>query len=287
MRTRLLVIDGNHLVYRSHYAKNTTSLQTSTGEASGAFYGSLRTFLALKERFKGAHIAIAFDGGYSGRDILYPGYKITRRGRRVIHSQLLSVQSFLEAVGIPILYQYGIEADDLVSIAACSWAHCDERHSAIIVSSDHDYFQLINDRILLYDDRTKLFYGAKEVFVKTGVRAAHFLWYRCYTGDTADNIARIPGYTRKVAMAAAVGGPPDSTHEHFMQFNLNRQLMRLPHSFGELKCISLQERKLHHSLLLSTFRNMIDEHQHIQYKVAERILGKYEVVSLSVEDFTK
>src|SRR2546421_10053645 len=59
MKTRLLAIDGQPLLYRSYFQRTGRTLHTKDGFPSGGFYGFLRSVLALKQRFPDAHMAFA------------------------------------------------------------------------------------------------------------------------------------------------------------------------------------------------------------------------------------
>lgn len=284
MQTRLLVLDGAPLVYRNHYgaAKN---LRTSSGMESGAFYGTLKSYLALKKRFPKAHILTVFDGpGASGRRDIYADYKPPQDRNAAIVRQLRHVRLFLHYAGLPVLYNEALEADDMVSIATQQWCARHPLYNAVIVSSDRDFFQLLTHRVMQYDGRAGQFYGPKEVQEVLGVPPEHVVWYKCYLGDMADNIPGMPGIGKKKAAQLAHLGPFGVTGSLTLDFMRNQRLIRLPKSFAGLECLGLREQK-RQALALENWFTRLEQGGHHVRPEAQKILDYYEIVSIAVHDF--
>lgn len=286
MKTRLLLLDMHPILYRSLYAVGTRSLQTSTGRLSGAFFGSLRTLLALRKQFPQAYMLCAFDGGSSGRHTIYPDYKPYGDRPPEIQDQLDHLRAFCSHIGIPVLYLDGIEADDLIAIAASQWVQPHPLYHSMIVSSDTDFFQLVSSYITVYDDRAKRFYGPDEVKAKTGVWPLHYLAYKCLKGDVADHIPGIPGFGPVNAAKyapAGLAGVPDGWKTEYTR---NMQLMKLPISYRHMAHLfTIQEQRQYTRDLHNLFHRLQQEERHIQPEQAQAALDYYEVTSIRVEDF--
>ena len=291
---RLIIIDASPLAYRSYYASGTKNLKTSKGVLSGTFFGCLRSFVSLKARFPKSHFIFCFDSGDSWRNQIYKDYKTHDPVSKLkgFDEQLGDVYIFLEACGIPIFKQKGLEADDLISICACEWVACNEDSTSIIVSSDRDFFQLVSDDISCYDDRAKIFYGPKEVEAKLGVKPEDVVKYKALLGDKADNIAGIYGY-----------GPKKSAHfakhkfgyEDFLSseqqdiFTINKELITLPRGMycltGLISPPAWEKLDAKISDAFSLFNGY--QLRKINIAISTELLRKYEVKTIHISDFTE
>lgn len=299
--TRLLLVDGNPLVYRGYYAPGTRNLKTSTGRLSGGFYAALRTILALHERFKNSFMVLCFDSGLSGRDKIFPGYKPRSSvndggiGKPTgFIKQLHDLHAFLVAVGFPLFRGFELEADDLISLSCSCWCSFDDTHSVVIVSSDRDYIQLVSGNVMLYDDRSKNFYGPAEVMDRYSVEPEHFALYRSLIGDKADSIPKVPGFGPVKAAKFIQQKQPITALPKNMQQILERNysLVRLPKTVGELLTLSSPSRKILKSTIVQTlnslrkgtYRDFVLS-KPPDFALAESILDSYECRSLTAEDF--
>ncbi len=87
----------------------------------------------------------------------------------------------------PVLKVRGYEADDLIArIVASAWL--DE---VVIVSSDKDLYQLINESVRLITTRGEV--GFDECVAKFGVRPDQMRDFLALAGDASDNVAGCPG----------------------------------------------------------------------------------------------
>ena len=115
---RVLLFDGHSFAYRSFYAIR--ELTTRAGFPVNAVFGFWRVLLKTLRDYPSAHVAVAFDaGGGTFRHELYPEYKATRKPMPdELGVQLPLIMRLLEALGIPILSEPGVEADDVLASIA-------------------------------------------------------------------------------------------------------------------------------------------------------------------------
>ena len=285
MVKRLVVIDGNPVAYRSFHSPGTRNLCTSTGVKSGLFYGFLRTYLALRKRLPNSHFIICFDAGRSWRNDACAEYKTHAEDVRPggFSTQMMDVLAFLHYVGIATLQEAMLEADDLISVLVSEWVKVYK--SAIIVSSDRDFFQLVSEHILLYDDRAKKFYGPKEVENLTGVKLHYFLNYKCLIGDKADRLSGVYGYGPKRARQVCKNPHQMLFGADLQLFERNRHLMQLPKSAEDLPLHSQERRRIRLSInrLFNDFQ--IGLHRVSDITSAQELLAAYECKSYTVGDF--
>lgn len=284
--TRLVVIDGNPVCYRAFHAPGTRRLQTSTGMKSGLFYGFLRTYLALKKRLPNSHFVLCFDAGRSWRNDACAEYKTHAEDGKPngFSTQMQDVLSFLQCVGIPTFQEPMLEADDLISVLVSEWVKV--YNTAIVVSSDRDYFQLVSDNILLYDDRAKKFYGPKEVENLTGVKLQYFLNYKCLIGDKSDCLSGVYGYGPKRARLICKNPQQTLFGADLQIFERNRHLMQLPRSAEQLPLHTAERRRIRLTInrLFDALRTGYQSRVR-DVRLAQELLNYYECKVYKAEDF--
>jgi 5'-3' exonuclease len=84
-----------------------------------------------------------------------------------------------------------IEADDVMGYIASQLLK--EEESAVIMSADKDFLQLVNERVKVYSPTKKKLYDTNLVISEYGVHPANFMVYRTLDGDKSDNIDGIVG----------------------------------------------------------------------------------------------
>jgi 5'-3' exonuclease len=139
------------------------------------------------------------------KEALYPEYKEARRIVREkkdpldkslfidIGQQIKEVQGVLPYFGIKQVKVRGVEADDVIGLL------CEELKDVLVVSSDKDLLQLVeNGTLVYYTPRDVLVTkdNFKELF---GVPPELFLYYKCILGDASDNIAGLMGFGPKTS----------------------------------------------------------------------------------------
>lgn len=254
---KLILIDGNHLLYQCFFSRITGTLTTTDGRPSGAFVGFLRSYNDLRDQFPGSYYFVVFDEGYSGREQLLERYKSSAPKPESLKLQVRHVKRFLRYAGVPIFFRRGLEADDIIGVACNEWLCWHAKNSVCIVSTDRDYFQLVSDRVLVYDYRAKVFFGPEEVKRITGVYPQYYLWYKCLLGDRSDKIAGIRGFGKKKAAKFAINGKEGLTQEQRNIFERNEVLMRIPRLFTELPFLPPHRAKRYNRELKRSLEMMI------------------------------
>jgi 5'-3' exonuclease len=97
---------------------------------------------------------------------------------------------YLEQLPVTLLCIDGIEADD--TIAYISQQVLDTS-DILIMSSDKDFLQLVNNRVKVWSPTKKKLYNTNEVFEEYGIPSKNILTYRILDGDKSDNINGIKG----------------------------------------------------------------------------------------------
>jgi DNA polymerase-1 len=202
---RLYLVDGSAYIFRAYHA-----LPPLTRKSDGLPVGAVAGFCNMLWKFlvdmKAApdgptHLAVIFD--YSEktfRNTLYPQYKAHRPpAPEDLAPQFPLVREATRAFGVPCLELEGYEADDLIAAYAC--AIRDEGGEAVIVSSDKDLMQLVDDRVSMFDPMKLLRIGPEQVFEKFGVGPERVVDVQALCGDSVDNVPGAPGIGIKTAAA--------------------------------------------------------------------------------------
>src|SRR5262249_44909146 len=139
-------------------------------------------------------------GGRSGRNELYPEYKANRvEPPGDLKPQFGLVRRVVQAFGLPILEAVDYEADDLIATLVRRAKARSLR--VVIVSSDKDLMQLVDDRCVLLDTMKDIVYDTAGVEARFGVKPAQLGDVLALMGDSVDNVPGVPGVGPKTASA--------------------------------------------------------------------------------------
>src|SRR3954452_21730541 len=164
------MVDASPYIFRAHFSLP-SSIRTPDGSPAAASYGFTSFLLKLIADEKPTHLAVAFDRSLNSsfRNEIYPAYKEQRvRPPPDLAAQLDACEEIAAALGAATFIDDRYEADDLIG-ALCTPLEKDG-HGAVIVTSDKDLSQLVNDRVTLLDFGKGLRLDAAAVFEKFGVR---------------------------------------------------------------------------------------------------------------------
>ncbi len=199
----LLLVDGSALLYRSHFAFIRNPLRTPKGEVTSAVFGVLQILLPVLDQRKPDRVAVVFDtSAPTFRHRVYVEYKAHRPPMpKELAAQIPRVREAIRLLGLPLVEQEGVEADDLIGTLAKEAER--DGANAWILTSDKDFFQLVSERLqvlsprprgsdLAVVDRT----GVKERF---GVAPEEMIDLLALMGDASDNVPGVPGIGEKTA----------------------------------------------------------------------------------------
>ncbi len=201
--TKIILVDGNNLLYRSYYATayNGNLMKNSKGFPTNALYGFINMLNKIIEDEHPTHMMVAFDKGKTFRHLKYENYKGTRgETPNELISQFPLSRKICEVLGIKALEIDNYEADDIIGTYAKKVE--DDNMEALIVSSDKDLLQLITDKIKVKLLKTHDYIMMdKEEFRKTyGVDPINMIDLKALMGDSSDNIPGVSGIGEKTAI---------------------------------------------------------------------------------------
>ncbi len=199
-RPRLFLVDGNSQMYRAYHAIR--GLTGPDGRSTNAVFGFITMLRKLVAEQAPELIAAAFDlKGPTFRHELAADYKANRRPMPAdLVEQVPWVHDACAALGVPIVTREGFEADDVIgSLAARA---VEAGLDVAIVTGDKDFFQLVDDRIHVFNPRDDgAWFDEAGVQEKFGVRPAQVVDVLALMGDASDNVKGVPGVGEKSARA--------------------------------------------------------------------------------------
>ena len=194
---KLILIDGYSFLFRAFFAIR--NLTRSDGTPVGALYGFTRMLIKIMTDIEYSHIAVVFDcGGKTFRNELYEEYKANRPPcPEELKPQFPLVREIVNVLNIRTLEKIGYEADDIIATYAKKAES--EGFDVIIVSSDKDLMQLIDDKILMFDGMKNELIDTNKVIEKWGVQPKQLLDVLSLMGDASDNVPGVPSIGPKTA----------------------------------------------------------------------------------------
>jgi DNA polymerase-1 len=199
----ILVIDGLN-VFMRHFAANPST--SENGEHVGGVVGFLRGLRHLVNLINPKEVIIVWEGGGScRRRAIDKNYKNNRRPVRLNrwydtddmpstvenrNYQVNLLIKFLRMGPVRQLYISDCEADDVIGYLS---AFHYNNEKIVIVSSDKDYYQLVNNRVKIWSPGQKKFITPETVVEKFGVSSNNFCAARCFCGDSSDGISGAKG----------------------------------------------------------------------------------------------
>lgn len=201
---KIVLVDGNNLLFRSYYATAYTSniMRNKEGFPTNGVYGFVNMINKIISDEKPEYMMVAFDIGKTFRHEKYERYKDGRRETPDdLKVQFPVAKKILTAMGIKYLECAGYEADDIIGTISM-WCEKDPEYDALIVSSDKDLLQLISDETVVKLLKTKDYiWMDKKTFNDTyGFDPIHMIDLKALMGDSSDNIPGVKGIGEKGAI---------------------------------------------------------------------------------------
>lgn len=199
----ILFVDSLNLFIRCFAAFPSMTLH---GQQCGGVVGFMKTLQGVSNDVKPTKIYAVWEGGGSRRRRdLYPEYKMERRPQRLNRFydgdempdtvenhqwQVILLTRLFRNVPIVQVYVEDIEADDAIAHLA-RYKHRDDRK--VFLTSDKDYYQLLDKKSLVYRPGRKKFVTYKDVKEEFGISCTNFALAKAVCGDPSDNIPGVLG----------------------------------------------------------------------------------------------
>ncbi len=177
--------------------------------------------IKILEEEKPEYLTVAFDvHAPTFRHEMYAEYKGTRKPMlEELRQQVPVIKEVLKAMGVKIIEQAGLEADDLLGTIS---KRCEnEGMDVAVISGDRDLLQLATEKVKIRIPKTKQGkteiedYYAADVKTRYEVTPKEFIDLKALMGDASDNIPGVPSVGEKTATKIiAEYGSIENAYEH-------------------------------------------------------------------------
>ncbi|MFT6897231.1 MAG: DNA polymerase-1 [Paraglaciecola sp.] len=198
-----ILVDGSSYLFRAFHGM--PPLTNSKGQDTGAVYGVINMLRSLIKQFKPTHMAVVFDAkGKTFRDDIYSEYKANRPAMPdELRSQIAPLHKIIEAMGLPIIVESGVEADDVIGTLADQASKLGI--ATLISTGDKDMAQLVNEHVFLINTMNNQIMDQQGVVEKFGIPPELIIDLLALKGDKVDNIPGVPGVGDKSALGLLQG----------------------------------------------------------------------------------
>ena len=204
MVKKLILIDGNNLMFRSYYATaySGNMMKNSKGMPTNALFGFVSMINKIINEENPKYIAVAFDIGKNFRKEQYDFYKEGRQQTPdELKAQMPIARKILDAMNIKHFELEPYEADDIIGTIV-KMTEEDKDFASVIVSSDKDLLQLISEEteVKLLKQTGFIRYDYKTFVDDYKIEPIRIIDLKALMGDSSDNIPGVKGIGEKTAL---------------------------------------------------------------------------------------
>ena len=192
-----IIVDGSSYLYRAFYAL--PHLKNSAGLHTGAIVGFANMTQKILSEYQPKYISMIFDArGKNFRHKIYKEYKSNRKSMpQELSEQVEPILQFVESLGINIIQQPDVEADDVIASLVNKFS---STVPILISTGDKDLAQLVTKNVHIINSMNDTLLDPKGVLNKFGVKPEQILDYLTLVGDTSDNIPGVDKVGPKTAV---------------------------------------------------------------------------------------
>lgn len=193
MKDKVFLIDASPIFYKAFFAiPDLSSNRQDGGIPTNAVFGFMNTLIRLLKEHNPKHLAICFDSRNNFRKEIFPSYKENRiKMDSRLAVQIPILKDLIKTMGILVVEKDGFEADDLIGMLA-KWSES-KGAEVIVISPDKDMSQLVNENIVIYDDKKKITKKSEDIVSEFGVKPENIIDLLGLSGDQSDGIPGVPG----------------------------------------------------------------------------------------------
>ena len=204
MIKKLILVDGNNLMFRSYYATaySGNMMKNSKGLPTNALFGFVSMINKIIAEENPTYMAVAFDIGKNFRKEKYDFYK---KGRvdtpEELKIQMPIAREILDCMNIKHFELAPYEADDIIGTIA-KMTEEDPDFASVIVSSDKDLLQLISSEteVKLLKQTGFIRYNYDTFVEDYKIEPIRIIDLKALMGDASDNIPGVKGIGEKTAL---------------------------------------------------------------------------------------
>lgn len=191
------------------------NMANDNGNHIGLIFGVIQSIKIMMDKFKPSMVVFCWEGKNSSkkRKNIFQGYKGSRVVKKSLNkqfqweypeqefeslnAQLYRIKQYLEILPMYELEIENYEADDIIAYIS---NHLFKESDKIIISSDRDYFQLINDSVSVYRPIKKELITKETLLESYDISPQNWIMMKCLLGDNSDDVPGINGIGIKRAV---------------------------------------------------------------------------------------
>ena len=299
LNDKVLIIDGLNTFIRSFSVNPAVN---DDGVHIGGIAGFLKSIRYTLSVIKPTRCIIVFDGkdGSKRRRKIYPQYKAQRKVKKRLNRnvdwgtapsneeesmklQLGRLVEYLEYLPLTLVSVDGVEADDVMAYVSKQFLN---KSKIVLMSTDKDFLQLVDDRISVWSPTKKILYTPEKVKDEYGIPSKNLLTYRILDGDKSDNINGVQG----AGLKSIIKYIPSITEDN--EFNAKNLLDFVNNSDSKIKLlenIKNSSNLIKRNYLLMQL-NKVDIPNHTKRKITDTVrrdipeLVKYKLQTMVMKD---
>ena len=213
LNDHILIIDAMNMLIRSF---SLLKAMNPSGTHIGGLVGFLRSLGYVTRIFDPTRVIVVWDGkgGSGNRQNIDPNYKAQRATARITHwglydtreeeqealiGQLFRTKDYLECLPLHQIVMEKLEADDIIAYLAKNASSTNKK--VTIVSSDKDFFQLIDKNIEVYAPVKKKVFTVDNIVEEIKVLPENYNIVKALLGDNSDNLPGVKGLGIKTILS--------------------------------------------------------------------------------------
>ena len=206
--SRVLIVDGLNTFIRCWSSVPTMN---DDGDHVAGITCVLKSIGYAVRMVKPTRVIIVFDGkgGSQSRKKIFSGYKEKRSQNKLrvnrqykdmlndederesMKRQYTWLSDVMDNLPVTTMIYDGVEADDVMAYITTKLLK--ENEQAVLMSTDKDFLQLINERVTVWSPTKKKLYDEKMIKEEFGIEPKNLLLYRMMDGDPSDEIPGVKG----------------------------------------------------------------------------------------------
>jgi DNA polymerase-1 len=209
-----MIIDGNNFLFRAFHTKRPEKIINEINAT--AVHQFMYMLKSVVSKFKPKEVYMAWDKklnpikeNYRKGLVAYKEQRVENETSKKMFATIPVIQEYLDALGINTLYPVNMEGDDVIRFLAIN-----DLKTTIIVSSDNDLLQLINDDVHVYLPLKDIVVWQENFEEVVSVKPEHYMLYKAILGDKSDNVFGLEGYgpvkSKQLAEALSINAESDA-----------------------------------------------------------------------------
>ena len=199
----IVIFDSNYVCHVCYHGMGELSYK---GMRTEVIFGFIKQIIIMCEKFEPDQIAFCWDSPISKRELIYPTYKLKRKGGRTeqekkafepVKDQFNKLRDIvLPKLGFSNIFCVeGYESDDLIAALVKGR----DPKETIIITSDEDLYQLL-DNCTIYSIGKKRSITRKDFISEYGIEPSQWAEVKAIAGCSTDEVEGIVGVGAQTAI---------------------------------------------------------------------------------------